>query len=134
MERDHWSFGIGYVSPLLVSVSLLPLPPLRAACPLPLCRFMRPRHPLAACTATLSAYIPVNAATDRRRVCPGVILAEKEVFLGLAHMLWAFKISPIPGVPIDLKEYDGVSGRSPVPFVVRLTPRDASVAEVLNSP
>ena len=48
------------------------------------------------------------------------------------HMLWAFKIEPIPGVPIDLKEYDGVSGRSPVPFIVRLTPRDSSVAEVLG--
>nr|VWP01747.1 Uncharacterized protein [Ganoderma boninense] len=87
-----------------------------------------------------SAHLPDVMERDHwsfgigRRVCPGVILAEKEVFLGLAHMLWAFKISPIPGVPIDLKEYDGVSGRSPVPFVVRLTPRDASVAEVLNSP
>ncbi|PIL32446.1 cytochrome P450 [Ganoderma sinense ZZ0214-1] len=67
-----------------------------------------------------------------RRICPGVILAEREVFLGLAHMLWAFKIAPIPGVPIDLNEYDGVSGRSPVPFVVSLTPRNASVAEVLS--
>ena len=68
----------------------------------------------------------------RRRICPGVIMAEKEIFLGLAHMLWAFKIEPILGAPIDLKEYDGASGRSPVPFVVRLTPRDANVAEVLD--
>ena len=59
-------------------------------------------------------------------------MAEKEIFLGLAHMLWAFKLDPIPGVPIDLKEYDGASGRSPVPFVVRLTPRDSNVAEVLG--
>ena len=52
--------------------------------------------------------------------------------MSIACMLWAFKIEPIPGVPIDLKEYDGVSGRSPVPFIVRLTPRDSSVAEVLG--
>ena len=86
------------------------------------------RHPLAACV-TRTAF---NTALDRRRVCPGIILAEKEIFLGLVHMLWAFKIEPIPGVPIDLREYDGVSGRSPVPFIVRLTPRDSSVAEVLG--
>ncbi|PIL23591.1 cytochrome P450 [Ganoderma sinense ZZ0214-1] len=85
-----------------------------------------------------SAHLPDVMERDHwsfgigRRICPGVILAEREVFLGLAHMLWAFKIAPIPGVPIDLKEYDGVSGCSPVPFVVRLTPRDASVAEVLG--
>ncbi|KAI1788186.1 hypothetical protein LXA43DRAFT_1097520 [Ganoderma leucocontextum] len=28
-----------------------------------------------------------------RRICLGVVLAEKEIFLGLAHMLWAFKRS-----------------------------------------
>ena len=47
-------------------------------------------------------------------------------------MLWAFRIDPIPDEPIDLKEYDGASGRSPAPFVVKLTPRDANVAEVLG--
>ncbi|TFK83361.1 cytochrome P450 [Polyporus arcularius HHB13444] len=82
-----------------------------------------------------SAHLPDPADRDHwsfgvgRRICPGVILAEKEIFLGLAHMLWAFNIEPVPGEPIDLKEYDGVSGRSPVPFRVTLVPRDASVAE-----
>ncbi|KAI0364881.1 cytochrome P450 [Pilatotrama ljubarskyi] len=86
-----------------------------------------------------SAHLPDPMERDHwafgigRRFCPGVILAEKEVFLGLAHMLWAFNIEPVPGDPIDLKEYDGVSGRSPVPFRVRLTPRDANVAEVIRA-
>ena len=67
-----------------------------------------------------------------RRICPGIVLAEKEVFLGIAYMLWAFKISPVPGDPIDLNEYDGLSGRSPVPFRVILTPRDTFVQKVLG--
>ena len=90
------------------------------------------RHPLTACVTNCTASTGTTLDTGRRRVCPGIILAEKEIFLGLVHMLWAFKIEPIPGVPIDLREYDGVSGRSPVPFIVRLTPRDSSVAEVLG--
>ncbi len=68
----------------------------------------------------------------RRRICPGIALAEKEIFLGVVHMLWAFKIETIPGEPIDMNEYDGVSGRSPVPFRVRLTPRDPAVLEVFE--
>ena len=68
----------------------------------------------------------------RRRICPGIVLAEKEIFLGIAYMLWAFKIDPVPGDPIDLKEYDGLSGRSPVPFRVKLTPRGTFVQKVLG--
>ncbi len=63
----------------------------------------------------------------------GIILAEKEIISGLAHVLQAFNIEPIPGVPIDLKGYNCVSGRSPVPpVIVRLIPQDSSVAEVLG--
>ena len=47
-------------------------------------------------------------------------------------MLWTFKIESVPGDPIDLKEYDGLSGRSPVPFRVMLTPRDTFVQNVLG--
>jgi hypothetical protein len=38
----------------------------------------------------------------------------------------------VPGEPIDLKEYDGLSGRSPVPFRIQMIPRDELVAEVLE--
>ena len=38
----------------------------------------------------------------------------------------------LPNEPIDLKEYDGLSGRSPVPFRIRMVPRDEHVAEVLG--
>lgn len=47
-------------------------------------------------------------------------------------MLWAFKMEKVPGEPIDLKEYDGLSGRSPVSFRIKMIPRDHKVAEVLG--
>jgi hypothetical protein len=59
-------------------------------------------------------------------------VAEREVWLGIARMLWAFRMEQVPGEPIDLKEYDGLSGRSPVPFRIIMIPRDHKVAEVLG--
>ncbi|PLB50375.1 cytochrome P450 [Aspergillus steynii IBT 23096] len=67
-----------------------------------------------------------------RRICPGMIVAEREIWLTISRMLWAFDMAEIRGEPIDLKEYDGLSGRSPVPFRIKLTPRHANVARVLE--
>ncbi|CCM06881.1 uncharacterized protein FIBRA_09190 [Fibroporia radiculosa] len=67
-----------------------------------------------------------------RRICPGMIVAEREIWLAISRMLWAFNMVEIPGKPIDLKEYDGLSGRSPVPFHIKLVPRHENVAKVLG--
>ncbi|KAI0767331.1 hypothetical protein C8Q74DRAFT_1370137 [Fomes fomentarius] len=67
-----------------------------------------------------------------RRICPGLALAEREIFLAVSHLLWAFKIEELPDEPIDLKEYDGLSGRSPVPNRIQLTPRDEHVEAMLS--
>ena len=67
-----------------------------------------------------------------RRICPGMYVAEKEIFLTVSQMLWAFNMHEIPGKRIDLKEYDGLSGRRPVPFEIMLEPRDEHVAELLE--
>lgn len=61
-----------------------------------------------------------------------MIVAEREIWLTISRMLWAFNMHEIPEEPIDLKEYDGLSGRSPVPFRIRLTPRHENVAKVLE--
>ncbi|EKM48214.1 uncharacterized protein PHACADRAFT_203097 [Phanerochaete carnosa HHB-10118-sp] len=66
-----------------------------------------------------------------RRICPGIPLAEQEIFLAIAGLLWAFNMEQLPNEPIDLTEYDGLSGRSPVPFRIKMTPRDGRVKEVL---
>ena len=61
-----------------------------------------------------------------------MIVAEREIWLTIARMLWAFDMHEVPGEPIDLKEYDGLSGRSPTPFRITLKPRHANVAKVLG--
>ncbi|KAI3140466.1 hypothetical protein CBS147326_2167 [Penicillium roqueforti] len=67
-----------------------------------------------------------------RRICPGMIVAEREIWLTISRMLWAFDMYEIPGEPVDLKEYDGLSGRSPVPFRIGLKPRHENVAKLLE--
>ncbi|CAG8314838.1 unnamed protein product [Penicillium salamii] len=67
-----------------------------------------------------------------RRICPGMLVAEREIWLTISRMLWAFDMYEIPGEPIDLKEYDGLSGRSPVPFRIGLKPRHENVAKLLE--
>ncbi|KZT07802.1 cytochrome P450 [Laetiporus sulphureus 93-53] len=67
-----------------------------------------------------------------RRICPGIIVAEREIWLSISRMIWAFNMVEIPSEPIDLKEYDGLSGRSPVPFRIKLVPRHENVAKVLG--
>ncbi|KZV99013.1 cytochrome P450 [Exidia glandulosa HHB12029] len=67
-----------------------------------------------------------------RRICPGIMVAEREIWLTISRMLWCFRMEQIPGEPIDLKEYDGKSGRSPVPFRIRCIPRHENVAKVLG--
>lgn len=67
-----------------------------------------------------------------RRICPGMALAEHEIFLAVAGLLWAFNMQQIPDEPVDLTEYDGLSGRSPVPFRIKMMPRHERVAEVLG--
>ncbi|KAF9443096.1 cytochrome P450 [Macrolepiota fuliginosa MF-IS2] len=67
-----------------------------------------------------------------RRKCPGILVAEREIFLAISRMLWAFRMEEVPGEPIDLKEYDGLSGRSPVSFRITMIPRHEKVIEVLG--
>ena len=78
------------------------------------------------------AELLLNFISTSRRICPGVVVAEREIWLTISRMLWAFNMYEIPGEPIDLNEYDGLSGRSPVPFRIRLEPRHPNVAKVLG--
>lgn len=50
-------------------------------------------------------------------------VAERELWLAISRLLWAFNIDPVPGEPISLEEYEGHSGRTPIPFKVKLLPR-----------
>ncbi|KAJ8507004.1 hypothetical protein ONZ45_g10573 [Pleurotus djamor] len=66
-----------------------------------------------------------------RRLCPGMVIAERELFLALSRLLWAFDFSSVPGEPISLEEYEGLSGRTPMPYRLNLNPRHENVHDVL---
>lgn len=61
-----------------------------------------------------------------------MIVSEREIWLTISRLLWAFDMRELPDEPIDLKEYDGLSGRSPVPFRIMVSPRHANVERVLE--
>ncbi|EFZ04438.2 cytochrome P450 [Metarhizium robertsii] len=67
-----------------------------------------------------------------RRICPAILVAEREIFLAISRILWSFTMEAAPGHAIDLKDCDGLSGRSPMPFKIRLRVRDDNVARVLK--
>ncbi|KAJ7837968.1 cytochrome P450 [Mycena olivaceomarginata] len=67
-----------------------------------------------------------------RRFCPGVVMAEQELWLAISRILWAFTVHSLPSEPISLQEYEGRSGRTPLPFKVRFTPRHDRVGKFLD--
>jgi cytochrome P450 len=67
-----------------------------------------------------------------RRICPGMHVAERELFLAISRLLWAFDIKPVVGEPISLVEYEGESGRTPLPYRVTLRPRHNKVSAMVG--
>ncbi|KAJ7044580.1 cytochrome P450 [Mycena alexandri] len=66
-----------------------------------------------------------------RRICPGLVVAERELFLAISRILWTFNVHALPTEPISLEEYEGMSGRTPMPFKVRFEPRHEGVHEAV---
>ncbi|CCO31959.1 Steroid 17-alpha-hydroxylase/17,20 lyase [Rhizoctonia solani AG-1 IB] len=60
-----------------------------------------------------------------RRICPGIQIAEQDMFLALSRLLWAFDFSPPPRTQIDTDQsaFFGETVRRPKPFQVVITPR-----------
>ena len=69
----------------------------------------------------------------RRRICPGINVAERELWLAVSRLLWAFDIRQLPDEPISLEEYEGESGRTPLPYRVMLLPRHDRVQALLEA-
>lgn len=71
-----------------------------------------------------------------RRICPGIHVAERSLFLGVSRMLWAFDISPAPdkhGKPI-MPDPDRLTQGfvcQPEEFPVTITPRSESRKQVV---
>lgn len=58
-------------------------------------------------------------------------MADNELFLALARLLWSFTFHEVPGETICLDEYEGLSGRTPFPFKVVLKPRHGNVCDTV---
>lgn len=73
-----------------------------------------------------------------RRVCPGLNIAERSLFLGIAYMLWAFSFEHAVDhkgnkIPVSEDVTQGIVCR-PVPFQLKLVERDtARTAKVLKA-
>ncbi|KAI0284698.1 cytochrome P450 [Russula aff. rugulosa BPL654] len=68
-----------------------------------------------------------------RRICPGIHVAERELWLAISRLLWAFDIRSLPDEPISLEEYDGESGRTPLAYRINITPRHDRVQALLEA-
>jgi hypothetical protein len=77
-----------------------------------------------------------------RRVCPGMHLAERNMWRIASKLLWAFDIAepldPVTGkvVSLDANAYNAGITQAPLPFKVRITPRSrehaASISKELS--
>ncbi|KAJ3148532.1 hypothetical protein HDU89_004629 [Geranomyces variabilis] len=67
-----------------------------------------------------------------RRICAGMHLAEREMYLAISRALWAFDIVGLEGEMSDLDKFEGELPRSPVAFRVKFVPRDAKVAGIID--
>ncbi|KAF4598324.1 hypothetical protein EYR38_006721 [Pleurotus pulmonarius] len=56
-----------------------------------------------------------------RRICPGMVVAERELWLAISRLLWSFSFNEVPGEPITLAQYEGLSGRTPLPYRINIT-------------
>jgi hypothetical protein len=60
-------------------------------------------------------------------------MAERELWLAISRLLWAYEIRSPPDERISLEEYDGESARTPLPYRVTLTPRHERVQALLEA-
>jgi hypothetical protein len=77
--------------------------------------------------------LPIYVRYCSRRICPGIHIAERELWFAISRLLWAFDIRPLPDEPISLEEYEGESGRTPLPYRITLTPRHNRVQTLLEA-
>jgi hypothetical protein len=59
-------------------------------------------------------------------------VAERELWLAISRLLWAFDIRSPPDEAISLEGYNGQSSRNPQPYRITLTPRHNRVQTLLE--
>lgn len=68
-----------------------------------------------------------------RRICPGIHVAERELWLAISRLLWTYEIGSLPDEPISLGDYDAKNGNTPLPYRITLTPRHEQVQALLEA-
>jgi cytochrome P450 len=74
-----------------------------------------------------------------RRICPGIHLAERNMWRIAAKLLWAFDFAePVDSVtgkmaPLDSDAYHNGILMMPLPFKVRITPRSETHVKLIKS-
>lgn len=73
-----------------------------------------------------------------RRICPGMNIADRSLFLAISRLLWAFRFDKAVGengkeiVP-EARSVTQASLVQPLPFPARITPRSSMHAEVVET-
>jgi hypothetical protein len=68
-----------------------------------------------------------------RRICPGIHVAERGLWLAISRLLWVYEIRSLPDEPISLEEYDAKNGNTPLPYRITLTLRHERVQALLEA-
>jgi hypothetical protein len=69
-----------------------------------------------------------------RRICPGIHVAERELWLAISRLLWTYEIGSLPDEStISLGDYDAKNGNTPLPYRITLTPRHEQVRALLEA-
>ena len=79
------------------------------------------------------AHIPFNLTESqeyRRRICPGISLAERMVWLAFSRLLWAYDFEWEAGQEAPIS---GHTGGSPPPMHVFLSARDEKIRSMLEA-
>lgn len=74
-----------------------------------------------------------------RRMCQGIHIAERSLYLSISRLLWAFDfqpgLDPVTGREVPLSDADPLQGGvfvMPRPFPARIVPRDPKKAMVVR--
>ena len=67
-----------------------------------------------------------------RRLCPGMHVAERSLFLGISRLLWAFEITPVDGEVPDPDRLTQGFVCMPEPYKAIIVPRSEERAEMVR--
>lgn len=68
-----------------------------------------------------------------RRICVGLHIAERSMFLNIARLCWAFNIKEDPAHPVDINSYSPGFLSAPKAFKCKIEPRDSKVKGVVGA-